>query len=218
MEFVEKDAINISEAHLNKKWPCREGNAFLMIIIDAGTEDEAMTLAESISRVCAENNALDVFIADSKQKQDNILQIRSNIYESIKKYMLEDLDICIPRAQIGDFVADTHKLEQEYDVWIPTYGHAADGNVHNHIMSHRWIDNEWKEIENWKEKFSVVSRRLHELGKKYHGIVSGEHGIGAVKKEYLGLFLDKEQIELMKKIKQVFDPDNILNPGKIFDL
>ncbi len=216
VEFIGKKPIQISQQLLNKQWPCSEGEAYLMIIIDGPGEDEILSQAESISEICMKNNAIDVFIADNKEKQDNILQIRSHIYESIKKYMLEDLDICIPRSEIANYVDDVKKISDENDIWISSYGHAADGNVHDHIMSHRWTDGKWKETENWKDKFPKVRQKLHELGKKYQGTVSGEHGIGIVKKEYLELFLGNKQIDLMKGIKKSFDPNNILNPGKIF--
>jgi len=216
VEFVEKEVITLSESHLNKKWPCQQGNAFLIIIIDASSEDEAMILAEKVSKVCTKNRALDLFVADSREKQENILKIRSHIYDSIKKHMLELLDISVPRSEIARFVDETHKLEKEHDIWIPTYGHAADGNVHHHIMKARWQDGEWKETAGWKEKYPAVRKKLHELGKQYNGAVSGEHGIGMVKKEYLEMFLGKKQVRLMKEIKKVFDTSGILNPGKIF--
>ncbi len=218
IEFVGKTPIKIAEKFLDKKWPCSEGEAYLMIIIDGTGEDEIMNLAEKISDVCMNNNAIDIFVADNKQKQESILQIRSHIYEAIKNHMLEDLDISLPRAEIANYVDEVNKISQEHDIWISTYGHAADGNVHDHIMKSRWEDGEWKEIDKWQEKFPVVRKKLHELGKKYKGIVSGEHGIGLIKKEYLEYFLGKKQIDLMKEIKKIFEPDNILNPGKIFDL
>jgi glycolate oxidase len=84
-------------------------------------------------------------------------------------------------------------------------------------MHHQWKDGAWTEIPGWKEKFPEVREKLYELGKSLQGICSGEHGIGLVKKEYLKSFLHPKQIELMKSIKKVFDPNGILNPGKIFD-
>ena len=85
-------------------------------------------------------------------------------------------------------------------------------------MSHFWEDGKWSEIKNCREKSPAVREALHELGKKYCGTVSGEHGIGVIKKEFLKSFLGSKQIELMKSIKKAFDPDNILNPGKIVDM
>lgn len=217
VEFVDMDSITISSRHLDKIWPCSAGKAHLMISIDGMSEEEVLRLAETVSEVCSAHNALDVFVADTGAKQQDILAIRSNIYEAIKHYMLENLDITVPRSLIAEYVDSIQALEQEYNMWLPTYGHAADGNVHTHLMTSKWVDGEWKEIPNWKDKYKVVREKLHDLGKKYQGTCSGEHGIGIVKRPYLELFLKPEQIELMRGIKRVFDPKGILNPGKIFN-
>ncbi len=218
VEFVEKKPVEIAEKFMNKRWPYSGGKAHLMIIIDGGSEEEVTNMAEIIGEIALSNNALDVIVADTESKQQEILDIRSNLYEAMKKYMLEILDITVPRASIGKYVDEVEKIAEEFDTWLPTYGHAGDGNVHTHIMKAKWENGEWIEIENWREKYPEIRKKLHELGKKFNGIVSGEHGIGLVKKEYLKLFIDDKSIELMKKIKKTFDPNNILNPGKIFDL
>ena len=218
VEFMEQEPVRVSEDLLQKKWPCQEGSAYLMIIVDATSEEEIMESLETIGQICLDNNAIDVFVADNKQKQENVLNIRSQMYEALKNYMLEILDVTVPRAEIAAFVTDVHRVEEEFRTWLPTYGHAADGNVHTHIMKYKYEKGNWTEIEDWQEKYPLIRRKIHLLGKKYHGIVSGEHGIGLVKKEYLNLFVQERQIEMMRQIKKLFDPHNILNPGKIFDL
>ena len=217
LEFIEIDPIRVCEHALDKRWPCQEGDAHLMIIIDAADEDEIMELAERIGEICLAENAIDVFIADNREKQQTILDIRSHIYETLKPYSLELLDITVPMADIARYVSEVHDLEADLDTWIPTYGHAADGNVHNHIMGSRWHEGEWSEIANSGEKYKKIRDGIHELGRKYGGIVSGEHGIGLIKKEYLRDFIGQDQIDLMKSIKAAFDPKGILNPGKIFE-
>jgi glycolate oxidase len=111
-----------------------------------------------------------------------------------------------------------HAIEKKSGMWLPTFGHAADGNVHTNIMKATWKEGVWTEIPGWQQKFDAVRQEIHALGLSFKGVVSGEHGIGMVKKELLPMFVDTRQIELMKKIKSGFDPNNILNPGKIFDL
>jgi glycolate oxidase len=217
VEFINREAVQLSADFINKTWPCRQGSSHLMIILDGSSDGEVMTLAETVGEVCLANNALDVFVTDSKSKQQQILEIRSNIYEAMRNYMLEILDISVPRAQIAEFVDGVQAVEKEVDMWLPTYGHAADGNVHIHLMHHQHRDGQWTEIPGWREKYPVVRKKLHELGKSFHGICSGEHGIGLIKKEYLKSFLSSKQIDLMRDIKRVFDPKGILNPGKIFD-
>jgi glycolate oxidase len=217
VEFVGRETVQLSADFLSKTWPCRDGNAHLMIVLDGSSEADVMALAETVSEVCLANNAMDVFVADGKAKQQEILEIRSNIYEAMRNDMLEILDITVPRSLIAEFVDGVQAVERESGMWLPTYGHAADGNVHTHLMRRRWMDGQWTEIEGWKEKVRGVREKLHDLGRRLNGICSGEHGIGLVKKEYLKAFLSDRHIGLMRDIKKVFDPNGILNPGKIFD-
>jgi glycolate oxidase len=161
---------------------------------------------------------LDVFVADEKEKQANILEIRSNIYEAMKSHTMEILDITVPRSDIARFVDAIREVSKEHNIWLPTYGHAADGNVHTHIMCGVWEQGEWKEVDKAEEMHDKIRKILHDIGKQFKGIPSGEHGIGIVKKQYLADFLSERQIQLMRGIKQEFDPNSILNPGKIFNM
>jgi glycolate oxidase len=217
IEFVERDSITVTEDFINKKWPCQNGKADLMIIIDGSSEDEVMALSEKVGEICLEKGALDVFVADTRDKQHNILELRSGIYEAMRKHMLEILDVTVPRAEIAKFVQGVHTIGDELGMWLPTFGHAADGNVHTNIMNATWEAGVWTEIPLWREKFTIARQRIHDLGKSFGGIVSGEHGIGIVKKEYLESFIDKRQMGFMRDIKKSFDPKGIMNPKKIFD-
>jgi glycolate oxidase len=217
VEFVERDSIAVTEDFMNKKWPCTSGAADLMIIIDGTNDDEVLAQAEKVAELCTAGGALDIFVADTKEKQQTILEIRSNIYEAMRNNMIEILDVTVPRSRIADLVEAIHAIEQELGIWLPTYGHAADGNVHTNIMKARWKDGIWTEIPDWENVFRSARDKIHELGRKFGGMISGEHGIGIVKKEYIGDFLDSRQLQLMREIKRAFDPEGILNPGKIFD-
>jgi glycolate oxidase len=218
IEFVERDSIAVTEDFLNKKWPCQNGNADLMIIIDGTSDDEVMAMSEKIGEICLANGALDVFVADTKDKQHTILELRSGIYEAMRKNMLEILDVTVPRAHIAEFVQGIHAIETELGMWLPTFGHAGDGNVHTNIMKATWKNGVWTEIPGWQDHYHACRQRIHDLGRKFNGIVSGEHGIGMVKKEYLPSFIDAIQLNFMKEIKRSFDPEGILNPQKIFDM
>lgn len=217
VEFVERDSIAVTEDFMNKQWPSTGGTADLMIIIDGSNEDEVMAQAERVADLCTAGGALDIFVADTKDKQHTILELRSNIYEAMRNNMIEILDVTVPRSKIADLVEAIHGIEQELGIWLPTYGHAADGNVHTNIMKARWKDGVWTETPGWENVYRTARNRIHELGKQFGGIISGEHGIGIVKKEYIGDFLDNSQLQLMREIKRAFDPNGILNPGKIFD-
>lgn len=219
VEFVQKEVIQITEEFLKKRWPCKQGSTHLLIILDASSEDEIDRLSEAVAEVCMEKGALDVYVADSPKKQEEVLDIRSKIYEAIKARTLEVLDIVIPRAEIARHVKRVQEVSKKYNIWLPTFGHAADGNVHTHIMSARFEGGKIIPLpeKEWKIKHEKVREELYRDCKSRGGVISGEHGIGIVKKSFLSYVLDKETIELMKGMKTLFDPQNILNPGKIFD-
>ncbi len=218
VEFIEADSIKVAEDFMKKKWPCQEGKAHLMIILDGTGEDEVLNIAQQIGKVCGEFGARDVFVADTQKKQREILEIRSNIYETIKKYVIEILDIVLPPSAIPGHVDTVHRLSREYDMWLPTFGHAADGNVHTLPLWAHYLEGTWKEIpgSHWKKIYPQVRKALHDDARNRGGLVSGEHGIGLVKKEYLADAVGENVVEKMRLIKKAFDPNNILNPGKIF--
>ncbi len=220
VEFVPREVIRITEEFLRKRWPCTLGDTYLLIICDASTEEQMDRLSQQVADICMRNGALDVFVADSPSKQQEVLEIRSKIYEAIKAHTLEILDIAVPRAEIARHVKRVQEVSQRYGIWLPTFGHAADGNVHTHIMKAVYEDDRIVALpENeWKDKLENVRRELYRDCKERGGVISGEHGIGIVKKPYLSYVLDEETINLMRGIKRTFDPNNILNPGKIFDL
>jgi glycolate oxidase len=218
VEFIEVDTIRVAEDFLKRKWPCQEGKAHLMIILDGTSDDEVLRVAEQIGTLCGEFGVRDVFVADTPKKQKEILEIRSNIYETIKKYVIEILDIVLPPSAIPGHVNTIHRLSRKYNMWLPTFGHAADGNVHTLPLRAHYLEGKWKEIpeSQWKEIYPRVRKALHDDARKRGGLVSGEHGIGLVKKEYLDGAVGSNVVGKMRLIKKVFDPNSVLNPGKIF--
>jgi glycolate oxidase len=220
VEFIPKEVIQITEKYLHKQWPVKVGDTYLLIILDASSEEEMDRLSQRVAEICLKKDALDVFVADNPSKQEQVLEIRSKIYEAIKSQTLEILDIVVPRAEIAKHVKKVLEVSEKYGIWLPTFGHAADGNVHTHIMKARYENGEIVPLpeENWETKLDRVREELYRDCREKEGMISGEHGIGVVKKPYLSYVVDRESINLMRGIKKVFDPKNILNPGKIFDL
>jgi glycolate oxidase len=220
VEFLEKDVLFLTEKYLDLTWPSRQGNADLMIILDGDTEEEIMRTAEKISGICLANKAMDVLVADNKEKQAEILKIRSEIYEAIKIHTIEVLDVCVPRSNVALLVDKIHQVEKKYNVWLPTFGHAADGNVHTHIMKAKRENNVWTEAPEkvWKSNHLKILEDIYAAGKELNGVISGEHGIGLVKKDHLASSIGEKQVEVMRSVKKALDPESILNPGKIFDM
>jgi glycolate oxidase len=219
VEFIEREVIRITEDYLNLRWPSSAGRTFLLVILEAANEGDMEALSQAVAEVCLAEGALDVFVADTPKKQATVLEIRSKIYEAIKSQTVEILDISIPPAEIPAHVAKIREVSERLGIWLPTFGHAADGNVHTHIMKARYEEGRMVPLAEaeWRARFEEVRRELYADGLKRGGVISGEHGIGLVKKPYLALALDEVQIGLMRDIKRLFDPNNILNPGKIFD-
>lgn len=219
VEFLEIEPITLTEEHIRKKWPTKLGKTHLLVILDAPTEAEMDRLSGAVAEVCVEKGAIDIFIADTPSKQDEVLAIRSKIYDAIKAGTVEILDISVPRAEVAGHVRKVREVAGRYGMWLPTFGHAADGNVHTHIMKARYEDGRMVAVpeSEWRGKADVVREELFRDCRERGGVISGEHGIGLVKKPYLSLVLGERQIELMRGIKRVFDPNGIMNPGKIFD-
>jgi len=203
IEYVERDVIEISARRLSMTWPATKGLAYLMVILTGDSEDEVYSQGERVSDICERNGAVDILIAERREEQANILKIRSEVYSSLKPRVADVLDITVPPASIGVMMDRVDAVAQRYDVKIPTYGHAADGNLHPHLM----VDLAEKGI--LREVKRAVYQDAIELG----GVITGEHGLGVIRLADLDLCPDGKIWELMRGIKQVFDPNNILSPG-----
>jgi glycolate oxidase len=219
LEFVPLDVLRITAEHLRISWPCGQGDTHLFVILDASSEDEMDRLSESAAEIALGNGALDVFIADTPRKQDDVLAVRSKIYEAIKAETIEILDICVPRSEIAGHVKFVRDLGDMHGIWLPTFGHAGDGNVHTHVMKVRRENGRSVPLPEaeWRDKFERVREEIIADGIARGGVISGEHGIGLVKKRHFAATVPPAQLALMRALKRVFDPNGILNPGKIFD-
>jgi len=220
LELLERGSISVLETYLNLKWPCNEGEFFLMAIDDGRDQTEIDRSIEKIAEVCTSHGSLDIIVADSPARQREVLHMRSMLYESIKPLTVETLDVSLPRSELTGHIERVLELSEEFDIWVPTYGHAADGNLHSHITKARFVGGNPVVLDEdeWKPPYEKVRDEIHKDALERGGVVSGEHGIGFIKKNYLRSFLGDKQIELMKGIKKAFDPHFVINPGKIFDV
>lgn len=218
IEFMETDTIKVAEKFLNRRWPCQKGEAHLLIMIDGNSENELLKIAENIGNHCLAFGSQEIYVAETKSRQKELLEFRSNIYETIKKYVIEILDIVIPPSEIPQHLKRVHELSNQYNLWLPTFGHAGDGNVHTLPLKAHFKSNKWQKIPDseWKKKYPKIRKALHSDAQKRGGLVSAEHGIGLLKKEYLADAVGNVSLQKMKLIKKIFDPNGILNPGKIF--
>ena len=220
IEFIQHGVIAPTERLIGMRWPSKNGQAYLMFIVDGPSEDEVFRLSELIGDICLTHHSGEVLVAEEREKQREILAIRSNIYEGLKPNTIEILDLTVPITQISPHIARVGEIAAEYGIWLPSYGHAADGNIHTHIMKLREEKDGLVRLteEDWKQKYPLVRRLLHEDCIARGGVISGEHCVGLVKKEYLSLALSDKHLEMMGAVKKAFDEKMILNPGKIFDV
>lgn len=216
VEFVEEYILSFAEDLVQKTWPAKQGDASLLIILDGAGDEEIMLSAEKVSDVLDGQNALDILVAEDREHQADILAIRSMIYEALRPGTAELLDICVPRSEIAPHVEFIKELEQKIGVQLPTYGHAGDGNVHTHALTRRIEGSVFgEEIAGWREHLEAVRREVYADTIRRGGVISGEHGIGLVKKGHIAENLGDDVIALMAAVKKSLDPKGILNPGKI---
>ena len=206
VEYIEKKEITRSAEQLGKEWPAKKGNAYLMFIIQGDSEDEVYAECEEVEKICKANNSIETLVAQGKKEQDKILKIRSNTYMALKRDLADGLDIAVPPASIGKLMDRIDKIAQEYRTYVPMYGHVADGNLHPHVMKVNG------EIPSYLEE---IKEEIYKEAINLGGVITAEHGIGRNRIKNLPLSFSRKEIELMKGIKKVFDPNNILNPGVV---
>ena len=124
---------------------------------------------------------------------------------------MDECDVVVPRSEIANYIKFTYDLAEKYQIRIPSFGHAGDGNLHIYICKDAYSNTEFE------EKLSAIFDEMYKKAKAVGGLVSGEHGIGYAKKAYMKEVLGENQVRLMKGIKAVFDPNDILNPGKVVE-
>ena len=215
VEFMDQLSVRASCEYLNEHLPYQQAGAMLLIEVDGSHEDIVQRDYDTIGELCFENGALEVYVADNYTTQERIWSVRRNIAEAFKvvspHQSLED--IVVPTASIPDLIPELERISKEYQVQIPCYGHAGDGNLHATIV--KSPDDSMNE---WKTKLPEILKELYQVTKTLGGTISGEHGIGSKRKDYMSIVLDEAELEFMRKIKRALDPNNILNPGKIFDI
>ncbi len=209
IEFMDQASINAVEDYLQIGLP-RHSQALLVIEID-GHSHQVEKDSYRIEDICLKLGAEKVVIAENQKEEEEIWKVRRSVSPAIARVRNTKIneDIVVPRSKIPELISYAQELSKTLEVIIICFGHAGDGNIHVNFMYN-------KEDEEESKRTHVAVDKLFDKVLALGGSISGEHGIGFMKSPYLTRELSPQTIEIMKRIKKTFDPNNILNPGKIF--
>ncbi len=209
MEVIDKYCVEAVEQNFAFGLS-KDANAILLVAVD-GSREEVERNATLIERIIGENDGFDILRATSKEEENKLWDVRRAISPSLMKYgtLKINEDVVVPRSKVPELVAKIEEIGKRHSTFVANFGHAGDGNIHVNFVVDRDDDDA---IARARQCVAETFKLSVDLG----GTISGEHGIGYVKAPYLNYAIDKPTLEIMKAIKKVFDPNGILNPGKMF--
>jgi glycolate oxidase len=215
VEFMDQLSVRAACEYLNEQLPYEQAGAMLLIEVDGSDEEVVEREYETIGELCLENGAQEVYVADNYTTRERLWSVRRNIAEAFKVVSPDQSleDIVVPTANIPKIIPELERMSAQYGVQFPCYGHAGDGNLHATV-----VKDPGDSMDEWHEKLPKVLVDLYNVVKKLDGTISGEHGIGSKRKEFMSLVASEAELDLMRKIKRALDPNNIMNPGKIVDV
>ncbi|MCC6818610.1 MAG: FAD-binding protein, partial [Bacteroidia bacterium] len=211
IEFMDKKGVKLSIEHQQIAFTQGEENAYLLIEVDAFEESALMPQCEKIYTALESHEVLEVLMAEDSETIEKLWKIRRSIGEVVKRQSIyKEEDTVVTRSYLPQLYEFVMQIASEYGFEAVCYGHAGDGNLHVNILK-----NDMSETK-WQETLPEAIRKIFEKCKEYGGTISGEHGIGLVQKPYMSIVMSEAHLRLMKGIQSSFDPQGILNPGKIF--
>jgi glycolate oxidase len=213
LEFMDRGSIAASRRFLEREIPFPGAGAHLLVEVDGHRAEEVQAAYEAVGELCLGCGADDVLVADTAAAQERLWEVRRVVGEAVKSQNRDvgKQDVVVPRMAIPELVRRLGAIGERAGAPIICFGHAGDGNVHVNILGGELDAAAWERV--LAAVFPAVIGEVYRLG----GVLSGEHGIGWMKKEALAAVLPAKHLELMRGLKGVFDPAWILNPGKIFD-
>ncbi len=218
MEFFEKEAASKTfeycEKVLNSPVTTKltEGmNAYMLCELDGNDEEVLMRDAERVMNVVEKFKSGEALFAESSAQKEELWKIRKNISPAVNWYTLtKSEDVVVPRANLPKLITGIKEIGNTYQFNTVCFGHLGDGNLHVNILKENISD------DDWETKIPEGIREIFKLTVSLGGTLSGEHGIGIAKRPYMSIAMSEVNLNLMRGIKKVFDPNGILNPGKIF--
>lgn len=213
VEFMQREVIELAESYLGREFPDKESEVYLLLRFDGDSKAEMRALYEKVADICLEEGARDVFIADTEDRQEPVWTMRGAFLEAIKgsTSSMDECDVVVPVDKMSGFAHKIERIRKDSGLRVLYFGHAGDGNLHVYLLKDDLDE------ETWKKKRDAVMDELYGHALALGGQISGEHGIGHGKLEYLRRTSSGTVNGLMSGIKAVFDPKGIMNPGKVVE-
>jgi len=214
IEFIDKPSVDIVSRYLNMSFPLQDrAQAFLIIQLEGNSRNELEESYERVGKACLKNGALDVFIADNKSNSEKIWRLRRELSEALRAkdpYVSLSGDMVVPISEIPNMVKKILDIEKKYGIRTATVAHIGDGNLHPAFFKPENLS-----PEEWIKLSEEILKELIAEAVRLGGVGSGEHGVGLLKREMHLRARHPKELEIMRGIKKLFDPNNILNPGKV---
>ncbi|HID20461.1 MAG TPA: hypothetical protein EYP28_05960 [Methanophagales archaeon] len=213
IEFIEGDVIRLLGKFLKKRLPYPEADAHIIVEIDGDRQTEVRRIYENVGDIALKNSALDVLVAEGEKDKERIWEPRRNIGDALKELTknIAREDLVVPKDRVPQLIKEIKAMLKSYNALLYAFGHLGDGNIHTDIGIEKG-----KRIT--RSKVNEIRKSVYKIAINLGGTITAEHGIGCSKIAYLPMAIAETHIRLMKEIKKTFDPKNILNPGKIFQI
>ncbi|OPX18089.1 hypothetical protein BXT86_03020 [candidate division WOR-3 bacterium 4484_100] len=211
IEFIEGDVIRLLGRFLKKRLPYPEAGAHIIVEIDGDCQTEVRRIYENVGDIALKNSALDVLVAEGEKDKERIWEPRRNIGDALKELTknIAREDLVVPKDRVPQLIKEIKAMLKSYNAQLYAFGHLGDGNIHTDIGIEKG-----QKIN--RSKVNEIRKNVYKIALNLGGTITAEHGIGLSKIAYLPMAIAETNLQIMKEIKRIFDPKNILNPGKIF--
>ncbi|WP_231848618.1 FAD-binding oxidoreductase [Thermotoga caldifontis] len=213
IEFMDRYSSEMASRFLNESIPNPEAECHLIFELESSDKQNLVKEYIELGETLMQMNATEVYIADDRTQRMKIWRFRKAIAEGIIAFRPVHCmeDVVVPTANMPKLIVSTYQIAQKRGLEVLNFGHVGDGNVHVTFLKPERMQNAV-----WEQALEEALEELYRTTVQLEGSLTGEHGVGLKRKKYLRMFLGEKEIELMKRLKSLFDPNNILNPGKIF--
>ncbi|MHB8986382.1 MAG: FAD-binding oxidoreductase [Eubacteriales bacterium] len=213
IEFMDSLCIKFAGIYLEQKLPFGDAGAYIFIELEANSRSRLEEELEAIGVLCMANGGLEVLVGDSASTREKIWKYRKCLSEAlgVNSPVRCDEDIVVPVGGIPEVIRGIQEIGEKYNIRIPCFGHAGDGNIHATLLKADMDDFAWREARD------RALDEIYKLTYSYGGKLSGEHGIGAKRRDAMARFTDPVHLNIIRAVKRALDPNLILNPGKVVD-